>query len=689
MFLRMADGAVVLIDAAEGPMPQTRFVLGKALDCGLKPIVLVNKIDRSDARPHAVVDEALDLLIDLGADDETADFPYLFGSAKDGYVTDNPDVRTDSMKLLLDMILAEIPGPLVEETAPTQMLVTTIDWSRYVGRIAIGKLRSGTIRKGQQVAVSQANDTVAHRKVASVHVFENLGRREVDEATTGDVVAIVGIDGVEIGDTLCDPDQINPLPRLEVDEPTLEMLFTVNSSPFAGRDGKFVTTRQIRERLLQETERNVALRVRVEGADSFLVAGRGVLHLSVLIETMRREGYELSIGKPRVILREKQGKKEEPFETLVVEVPAEKVGPVMELVGERRGELIQMTPQSDYTQVDFSIPARGLIGLRTRLLNATQGTAVIHHRFDCYRPMLGDVPRRSNGVLVSNVSGKAVGFALDALQDRSELFVGPGDEVYEGMIVGENARSNDMVVNPCREKKLTNIRAAGSDDNIILSRADAYIGVMIDDLVTLGTREPYRMFTSRAEYRLLLRADNADRRLTPKGIVVGCVGAARQKAFETKKILLDQADNLVRTLEGTPNWLRDQGLEIKLDGRRRSALDLLGFPNVTLERLGGIWPELKDFRADIAEQIAIEGRYAGYLERQKEDMTAFRRDEALKLGERIDYNDVKGLSNEVRAKLQESRPATLGAAARISGVTPAALTILLAHVRGNRKKAGA
>ena len=466
--LRMADGAVVLMDAAEGPMPQTRFVLGKALECGLKPIVLVNKIDRGDARPHEVVDEALDLLIDLGADEETADFPYLFSSAKEGYATDDPDKRTDSMEILLDMILNEIPGPEVDEVAPTQMLVTTIDWSKYVGRIAIGKLRSGTIRKGQSIALCQRNDQVENRRVASVHVFENLGRREVEEATTGDVVAIVGIEGVEIGDTLCDPEKIAPLPRLEVDEPTLEMLFTINSSPLAGRDGKYVTTRQIRERLMQETERNVALRVRVEGAESFLVAGRGVLHLSVLIETMRREGYELSIGKPRVIIREQDGQKEEPFEHLVVEVPNEKVGPVMELVGERRGELQQMSPQGDYTEIDFSIPARGLIGLRTRLLNATQGTAVINHRFESYKLLEGDVPKRPNGVLVSTVAGKAVGFALDALQDRAELFVAPGEEVYEGMIVGENARSNDMIVNPCREKKLTNIRAAGSDDNIIL-----------------------------------------------------------------------------------------------------------------------------------------------------------------------------------------------------------------------------
>ena len=466
--LKMADGAVVLMDAAEGPMPQTRFVLAKALECQLKPIVVVNKIDRSDARPHVVIDQALDLLMELGADEETLDFPYLFASAKEGYATNDPDVRTDSMKPLLDLIVREIPGPDVQPDAPTRMLVTTIEWSRYVGRIAVGRLQAGTIRKGQTIALHQAHDAVTSCRVAAVHVFENLGKREVNEATTGDVVAVVGIDSVEIGDSLCDPDHPNPLPRLEVDEPTLEMVFTINTSPFAGREGKFVTTRQVRERLEQELERNVALRMEPLGAESFRVSGRGVLHLSVLIETMRREGYELAVGKPHVIIRDRQGTKEEPFETLVIEVPADKMGPVMELVGERRGELVQMDPRGDYSQVTFSIPARGLIGLRTRLLNATQGTAIINHRFECYKPLEGEVPRRANGVLVSTVSGKAVAYALDGLQDRSELFVRPGDEVYEGMIVGENARSMDMTVNPSKEKKLTNIRAAGSDDNILL-----------------------------------------------------------------------------------------------------------------------------------------------------------------------------------------------------------------------------
>ncbi|MCA9200674.1 MAG: translational GTPase TypA [Planctomycetales bacterium] len=467
--LRMADGAVVLIDAAEGPMPQTRFVLSKAMECGLKPIILVNKIDRPDARSHEVIDETLDLLIDLGADDDVVDFPHLFASAKEGYATSDPKVRTESMQPLLEMVVQHIPGPQIEADEPFQMLVTTIDWSEYVGRIAVGKIKAGSIRKGQTVALLQDHGKVKQTKISQVFVFENLGRVEVDAAEAGDVVALVGLENVEIGDTITHIEHQRALPRLRVDEPTLEMVFTINSSPFAGRDGKYVTTRQVRDRLMKELEKNVALRVDpIEGRDAYAVRGRGVLHLSVLIETMRREGYELSVSKPRVIVKEIDGAKQEPFETLVVEVPSEKVGPVMELAGERRGELIEMNPRGEYTQLRFSIPARGLIGLRTRLLNATQGTAIINHRFAGYRELDGEIPRRANGVLVSAVGGKAVAYGLDGLQDRAELFVGPGAEVYEGMIVGENARSGDMVVNPCKEKKLTNIRAAGSDDNILL-----------------------------------------------------------------------------------------------------------------------------------------------------------------------------------------------------------------------------
>jgi GTP-binding protein len=467
--VRMADGAIVLVDAAEGPMPQTRFVLSKALEAGLKPIVFINKIDRSDARPNEVVDEVFGLLIELGGEEHLEDFKYLFGSGREGYATNDPAVKTDSIAPLLDLVLEQIPGPEVDETAPLQMLVTTLDWSDYVGRIIVGRITSGTIKKGQTVAVSKAGNQFVESKITQVYVFDKLGRTEVNEAMAGDVCALVGLQIAEIGDTVCDKEHPRALPRLTVDEPTLEMVFSINNSPFAGKEGKFVTTRQLRERLFRELEKNVALRVRqVEGTDSYAVSGRGVLHLSVLIETMRREGYELSVGKPQVIVRERNGVKEEPYETLNIEVPNEKLGPVMELVGARRAEMNEMHSRGDFSHVTFTIPARGLIGLRTRLLNATAGTAVIHHRFAGYKPMQGDIPHRANGVLVSMCGGKAVAFGLNGLQERSELFVKPGDELYEGMIVGENARDNDMVVNPAKEKKLTNMRATGSDENIIL-----------------------------------------------------------------------------------------------------------------------------------------------------------------------------------------------------------------------------
>jgi len=461
-----------LVDAAEGPMPQTRFVLSKAFDCGLRPIVVINKIDRPDARSHEVVGEVLDLFLQLGADDKLADFPYIFASSKLGFATFDPDHPGESIQPLMDLILEKIPGPDVQLDEPLQMLVTTLDWSDYVGRIAIGRVQAGTLRKGQNVALMQADDRITPAKAVSVYVFEDLGRVEVHEVDAGDICAIVGLEGVEIGDTVSAPLTPRALPRLKVDEPTLKMTFGVNSSPLAGREGKFVTSRHLRDRLMRELERNVALRVEpIIGTETFAVAGRGILHLSVLIETMRREGYELSVGKPHVIFREIDGQTCEPFETLVAEAPADRTGPVMELVGERRGQLLDMTAHHDYTFMTFSIPARGLIGLRTRLLNATQGTAIMHHRFEAYRPMAEAIPSRATGVLVSIAAGKAVAFGLDSLQQRAELHVAPGDVIYEGMIVGENSRPDDMNVNPTKEKKLSNMRAAGHDRNILLKPA--------------------------------------------------------------------------------------------------------------------------------------------------------------------------------------------------------------------------
>ena len=467
--LRMAEGALVLVDAAEGPMPQTRFVLSKALAAGLQPIVVINKIDRPDARPFEALNETFELFLDLGADDELADFPYLFASSKEGYATHDPAVRRDSMESLLEMVVDHVPAPRVDNTATLQLLVSTLDWSEYLGRIAIGRIESGQLERGETVALVQRGGAVKTSKISRLHVFDKLGRLEVDQAGAGDIVAVVGLEEVEIGDTIADAEKPEALPRLEVDPPTLEMVFSINTSPLAGREGRFLTTRHLRERLNKELQRNVSLCVSpIEQTESFAVSGRGLLHLAILIEIMRREGYEMSIGKPRVITRQHHGITEEPFETLVVEVPPEKIGPVIELVGARRGQMEEMSSRGEFTHVVFSIPARGLIGLRTRLLNATAGEAMMHHRFRRYAPLEGDVPRRPTGVLISNAQGRAVAFGLDGLQDRAELFVGPGDDVYEGMIVGENCRRDDMTVNPTREKKLTNIRAAGSDRNILL-----------------------------------------------------------------------------------------------------------------------------------------------------------------------------------------------------------------------------
>jgi len=468
--LKMADGAIILVDAFEGPRPQTRFVVKKALECGLKPLVVVNKIDRPDSRPEEVLSAMFDLFVDVGAHDEFLDFPYIFASGRDGYASTDPNAREGTISPLLDMVLEQIEGPIIETDQSFQMVVTTLDWSEFVGRIATGRIVSGSIHPGEKITILREDGSREQAQVALVEVFDKLGRTSVSKAEAGDIVALTGLPDPEIGDTIATSEDPIPLERIKVDAPTLSMIFTINSSPLAGRDGKYVTSRNLRERLQKELRSNVALSVEeTDDMDCFKVSGRGILHLSILIEQMRREGYELSIGKPEVIRKQIDGRWHEPYEILVVDVPANDVGPVMELVGNRRGQTREMLASvTGMTHIEISIPARGLIGLRTRLLNATRGEAIIHHQFESYKPMEGEVPHRTNGVLVSQVAGKAVGYAIWKLQERAEMFVAPGDDVYEGMIVGENSRDNDLVVNPIREKKLTNVRSSGADDAIIL-----------------------------------------------------------------------------------------------------------------------------------------------------------------------------------------------------------------------------
>ena len=479
--LKMADGALLLVDAAEGVMPQTRFVLRKAFGCGLRPIVVINKIDRPDARPVDVLNGVFDLFVELDADDATLDFPTIYASGRDGIAfAELPSLPFvgkgaegeggDSIRPLFDVILEKVPPPEVEPDAPLQMLVVTLDYSDYVGRIGIGRVVAGKIKKGQRIALLKPDGRRIDDTVAQLYVFDPLGRTETDEVGAGDLCAVVGLEEVHIGDTVADFEQAVALPPITVDEPTLEMIFRINDSPFVGQDGTYVTSRQLRDRLLRELESNVALRVTPdeEKRDEFHVAGRGLLHLGILLENMRREGYELSVGKPRVITKEIDGQVMEPIEYLVIEAPPTSVGAVMELVGNRRAECVKMESHGEMTHMEFTIPARGLIGIGTRLMTATSGEAIVHHNFYDYQPVRGGIPSRLNGVMVSMETGRTTAYALDNLQERGILFVGAGEQVYEGQIVAEHCRDNDLPVNACREKKLTNMRAAGSDKSIIL-----------------------------------------------------------------------------------------------------------------------------------------------------------------------------------------------------------------------------
>ena len=468
--LKMANGALLLVDAAEGPLPQTRFVLRKAFEAGLRPIVVINKIDRPDARPVDVLNAVFDLFVELDADDATLDFPVVYASGRQGVATLDLAVPAVNLHPLIETILKHVPVQDVEMDAPLQMLVTTLDWSDYVGRIGIGRVFAGRINKGQKIAMLKHDGRRVDDTVAQLYTFDRLGRIETQTVEAGDICAVVGLDKIDIGDTIADFENPIALPVLKVDEPTLDMIFRINDSPFAGQDGHYVTSRQLRERLFKELESNVALRVHASENkhDEFQVAGRGLLHLGILIETMRREGFELAVGKPRVINKEVAGKTHEPIEYLVVDVPTAHIGSVMELVGNRRAECLKLETRNESSHIEFTIPARGLIGLRTRLLNSTNGQAIMHHNFYDYQPARGSIPGRLNGVMVATETGRTTAFALDTLQERGNLFIGAGEQVYEGQIVGENCRDNDMPVNPCREKKLTNMRAATSDKSVIL-----------------------------------------------------------------------------------------------------------------------------------------------------------------------------------------------------------------------------
>ncbi len=463
--LKMADGVILLVDAFEGPMPQTRFVLGKALALGLKPIVIVNKVDKPNCRPDEVHEAVFELMFNLDASEEQLDFKTLYGSAKENWMGDDWKNPTDSILPLLDAIIEYIPAPKIAE-GPLQMQITSLDYSSFVGRIAIGRVKRGTVKDGSQIALCKADGSIKKIKIKELHVFEGLGKNKVSEVLAGDICAVTGIEDFDIGDTIADVENPEPLPRISIDEPTMNMLFTINNSPFFGKEGKFVTSRHLRDRLFKEMEKNLALRVEsTDNEDKFLVYGRGILHLSILIETMRREGYELQVGQPQVIFKEIDGVKHEPIEILVVDVPETTSGKVIELATQRKGELLVMEPKGDLQHLEFRIPSRGLIGLRNNMLTATQGEAIMNHRFSAYEPFKGPIPGRNNGSLISMEGGPCTAYALDKLQDRGTFFIEPGDELYGGQVIGENSRDSDIVVNVQKGKKLTNMRASGSDDN--------------------------------------------------------------------------------------------------------------------------------------------------------------------------------------------------------------------------------
>ncbi|WP_449025740.1 translational GTPase TypA [Porphyromonas endodontalis] len=467
--LNMADGCLLLVDAFEGPMPQTRFVLQKALNLGLKPIVVINKVDKPNCRPGEVQDMVFDLMASLDASDEQLDFPTLFGSAKQSWMSEDYNNPTDTITPLLDAIVDHIPPPPMLE-GPAQMLITSLDYSSYVGRIAVGRVHRGTISENSDIVLCRRDGSVVRQKIKELNTFEGLGRAKASSVSSGDICAIIGLESFEIGETVADASAPEPLTSIRVDEPTMSMLFTINNSPFFGKDGKFVTSRHIHDRLVKELDKNLALRVEpTDSADSWLVYGRGILHLSVLIETMRREGYELQVGQPQVIIKEIDGVKCEPIEQLTVNLPEEYSSRVIDLITRRRGEMTSMESKGDRIMLEFTIPSRGIIGLNNSVLTASAGEAVMAHRFIEFAPWRGDIQRRLNGSIIAMESGTAFAYALNNLQSRGRFFIAPQDEVYAGQVIGEHTKDNDLVVNVCKSKKLTNMRASGSDDKVALA----------------------------------------------------------------------------------------------------------------------------------------------------------------------------------------------------------------------------
>ena len=488
--LNMADGCILLVDAFEGPMPQTRFVLQKALQLGLKPIVVVNKVDKPNCRPEEVYEMVFDLMFSLNATEDQLDFPVVYGSAKNGWMAEDYKHPTDNIDYLLDKIVEIIPAPTVIEGTP-QMLITSLDYSSYTGRIAVGRVHRGSIKEGLNVTISHRDGKLEKTKIKEVHVFEGMGQKKVDEVHSGDICAVVGLENFEIGDTICDFENPEPLPPIAIDEPTMSMLFTINDSPFFGKEGKFVTSRHINDRLQKELEKNLALRVRPfeDTTDKWIVSGRGVLHLSVLIETMRREGYELQVGQPQVIYKEIDGQKCEPIEELTINVPEEFSSKMIDMVTRRKGEMTSMQTLGDRVDIEFDIPSRGIIGLRTNVLTASQGEAIMAHRFKEYQPYKGEIVRRMNGSMIAMETGTAYAYSIDKLQDRGKFFIDPGEDVYGGQVVGEHVHDNDLVINVTKAKQLTNVRASGSDEKarvipkVVMSLEECLEYIKGDELV--------------------------------------------------------------------------------------------------------------------------------------------------------------------------------------------------------------